>query len=182
MARACSRNRHREALARAPGRHARPHPGPRPLRLVLGLLVVVALVFAATVMPAAVALAEEDDGASDTSSSTEGTEGTEGEGTAGVDDVGLADDEVGVDPGVSTDPAASAPAASGPVGATPAGAVAPTQHEVTPPGPSSIPTSLPGPPSRTNIPGVDMLPGLACCPTSGPGGNTGEHGQHESDE
>jgi hypothetical protein len=98
MARACSLNRHGEALARAPGRHARPHPGPRPLRLVLGLLVVVALVLAATLMPA-VALAEEGDGGAE-SSDTSGTAGTEGtEGTAGAEDsVGLANDE---DPGVS---------------------------------------------------------------------------------
>ena len=78
MARACSLNRHGEALARAPGRHARPYPGPRPLRLVLGLLVVVALVLAATLMPAVVALAEEGDGGAESSdtSDTSGTEGT----------------------------------------------------------------------------------------------------------
>ncbi len=79
MARACSLNRHGEALARAPGRHARLPHGPRPLRLVLGLLVVVALVLAATLMPA-VALAEEGDGGAESgdTSGTEGTEGTEG--------------------------------------------------------------------------------------------------------
>jgi hypothetical protein len=81
-----------------------PTPGPRPLRLVLGLLVVVALVLAATLMPAVVALAEEGDGGAESSdtSDTEGTEGTEG--TAGAEDsVGLANDEdPGVGAGVST--------------------------------------------------------------------------------
>jgi hypothetical protein len=157
-------------------------------------------VFAATVMPAAVALADGDEGGADsgteggTDDGTGGTDGTAGtdDGTAGtegvddgVDDVGLADDEdpgLGAEPGVSADPGTGTGGASGPVGATPAGAVAPTQHEVTPPGPASIPTALPGPPNRVTMPGADMLPGLACCPTSGPGGNTKEHGQHESDE
>jgi hypothetical protein len=192
MARACSRNRHGGVLARPPGRHARRHSGPRPLRLVLGLLVVVAFVFAATVMPAVVALADTDDGGA-ADSGTEGTEGDTGDtsGTEGVDDgvddVGLANDEdpgLGAEPGVSADPGGSAdPGVSGPVGYTGPGAVpaTPTQHEVTPPGPASIPTALPGPPSRATMPGADMMPGIAGW-YAGPGGNTKEHGQHESDE
>jgi hypothetical protein len=179
MARACSRNRHGGALARAPGRHARPHPGPRPLRLVLGLLAVLALVFAATLMPA-VALAEEGDGGAE-SSDTSGAEGTEGtEGTEGVDSVGLANDE---DPGISAGVATGGPADLEGPAASP-GYTSPTQHEVAPPGPAGLPSGLPGPPATGigSFPNMDTLGGLACCPTSGPGGNTGEHGQHESDE
>ena len=179
MARACSLNRHGEALARAPGRHARPHPGPRPLRLVLGLLVVVALVLAATLM-AAVALAEEGDGGAE-SSDTSGTEGTEGtEGTAGAEDsVGLANDE---DPGVSAGVSTGGPSDIGGPAASP-GYTSPTQHEGIPPGPSAPPYSgNPYGPNPTSVPNMDVL----CCPgpgpTSGPGGNTGEVGQHESDE
>jgi hypothetical protein len=179
MARACSLNRHGEALARAPGRHARPHPGPPPLRLVLGLLVVVALVLAATLMPA-VALAEEGDGGAE-SSDTSGTEGTEGtEGTAGAEDsVGLANDE---DPGVSAGVSTGGPSDIGGPAASP-GYTSPTQHEGIPPGPSAPPYSgNPYGPNPTSVPNMDVL----CCPgpgpTSGPGGNTGEVGQHESDE
>jgi hypothetical protein len=173
MARACSRNRHGGALARAPERHARPHPGPRPLRLVLGLLAVLALVFAATLMPA-VALAEEGDGGAE-SSDTSGAEGTEG-----VDSVGLANDE---DPGISAGVATGGPADLEGPAASP-GYTSPTQHEVAPPGPAGLPSGLPGPPATGigSFPNMDTLGGLACCPTSGPGGNTGEHGQHESDE
>jgi hypothetical protein len=176
MARACSLNRHGEALARAPGRHARPHPGPRPLRLVLGLLVVVALVLAATLMPA-VALAEEGDGGAE-SSDTAGTEGTEG--TAGAEDsVGLANDE---DPGVSAGVSTGGPSDIEGPAASP-GYTSPTQHEGIPPGPSAPPYSgSPYGPNPTSVPNMDVL----CCPgpgpTSGPGGNTGEVGQHESDE
>lgn len=176
MARACSLNRHGEALARAPGRPARPHPGPRPLRLVLGLLVVVALVLAATLMPA-VALAEEGDGGAE-SSDTSGTEGTEG--TAGAEDsVGLANDE---DPGVSAGVSTGGPSDIEGPAASP-GYASPTQHEGIPPGPSAPPYSgNPYGPNPTSVPNMDVL----CCPgpgpTSGPGGNTGEVGQHESDE
>jgi hypothetical protein len=176
MARACSLNRHGEALARAPGRHARPHPGPRPLRLVLGLLVMVALVLAATLMPA-VALAEEGDGGAE-SSDTSGTEGTEG--TAGAEDsVGLANDE---DPGVSAGVSTGGPSDIEGPAASP-GYTSPTQHEGIPPGPSAPPYSgNPYGPNPTSVPNMDVL----CCPgpgpTSGPGGNTGEVGQHESDE
>jgi hypothetical protein len=155
MARARSINRHGGVLAGPPGRHARRHPGPRPLRLVLGLLVVVVtLVFAASVMPAALAYDADDmdDG--------------------GVSGAGSSD--TSTDDGDSTGP-------WGPVGYTAPGAVAPTQHEVTPPGPASIPIALPGPPSRATMPGADMMPGIAGW-YAGPGGNTGEHGQHESDE
>jgi hypothetical protein len=165
-----------EALARAPGRHARPHPGPRPLRLVLGLLVVVALVLAATLMPA-VALAEEGDGGAE-SSDTSGTEGTEG--TAGAEDsVGLANDE---DPGVSAGVSTGGPSDIEGPAASP-GYTSPTQHEGIPPGPSAPPYSgNPYGPNPTSVPNMDVL----CCPgpgpTSGPGGNTGEVGQHESDE
>jgi hypothetical protein len=176
MARACSLNRHGEALARAPGRHARPHPGPRPLRLVLGLLVVVALVLAATLMPA-VALAEEGDGGAE-SSDTSDTSGTEG--TAGAEDsVGLANDE---DPGVSAGVSTGGPSDIEGPAASP-GYTSPTQHEGIPPGPSAPPYSgNPYGPNPTSVPNMDVL----CCPgpgpTSGPGGNTGDVGQHESDE
>jgi hypothetical protein len=153
---------------------------------VLGLLAVVALMVGATLMPG-VALAEEDDGAADTSSTdtsstdtsstdTSGTEGTEG----AMDSVGLANDE---DPGIGAGVSTPGPGPSDIEGpATSPGYVSPTQHEVAPPGPAALPSGLPGPPNRTSVPNMDALGGLACCPTSGPGGNTGEHGQHESDE
>ena len=63
------------------------------------------------------------------------------------------------------------------------GYTSPTQHEGIPPGPSAPPYSgNPYGPNPTSVPNMDVL----CCPgpgpTSGPGGNTGEVGQHESDE
>jgi hypothetical protein len=63
-----------------------------------------------------------------------------------------------------------------------AGGPTPTQHEVTPPGPAGLPTGLPGPPARGSIPNLDTLGGVLCCATSGPGGNTGPDGYHESAE
>jgi hypothetical protein len=177
MARACLLHRHGEALARAPGRHARPHPGPRPLRLVLGLLAVVALVFAATLMPA-VALAEEEDGASDTSG-TEGTGGAGGAGSGGPESAG----DYG-EGGYAEGYGANSPGQSGTEGpAASPGYTSPTQHEGIPPGPSAPPYSgNPYGPNPTSVPNMDVL----CCPgpggTSGPGGNTGDFGQHESDE
>lgn len=147
MARACSLNRHGEALARAPGRHARPYPGPRPLRLVLGLLVVVALVLAATLMPAVVALAEEGDGGAE-SSDTSDTSGTEGTADA-EDSVGPANDE---DPGVGAGVSTGGPSDIEGPAASP-GYTSPTQHEGIPPGPSAprtaatplVPTRPPSP-------------------------------------
>jgi hypothetical protein len=180
--------------ARSPGRHlapargagsASPHRGSPP-RSVLGLLaagLLLALSLVVVVAPAA--LAEEEDGAvSDSSTDTGATDGVDD----GVDDVGLANDDSGVMEGADhmgtggSPPSGESPSPAD-SGGWPswAGGPQPTQHEVTPPGPASIPTALPGPPSLT-MPGVDMLPGLMCCPTSGPGGNTGSFGHHESDE
>ena len=107
MARACSLNRHGAALARPPGRHARRHSGPRPLRLVLGLLVVVALVLAATLMPAALAYDADDmddGGVSGAGSSDTSTDGGDGEGPAASPGYTNPTQHEGIPPGPSAPP------------------------------------------------------------------------------
>jgi hypothetical protein len=186
--------------ARPPGRHLPPargagsawhHRGP-PSRSVLGLLaagLLLALSLVVVVAPAA--LAEEEDGAavSDGSTDTGATDtgATDTGGSSGLDGTGALAGDYG--PGGYADGWGSSPSPGGspPPGESTGspswgGGHTPTQHEVTPPGPASLPTSLPGTPARGSIPNLDTLGGVLCCATSGPGGNTGPDGHHESAE
>jgi hypothetical protein len=170
--------------ARSPGRHLAPargagsasHYRAPPPRSVFGLLAAgLLLALSLVLVVAPVALAEEEDGASVSDSSTDtGTTDTGEHSEFGDYGVGGYGDQMGT--GGSPPPGESTGSPSWGGGHTP------TQHEVTPPGPASLPTSLPGTPARGSIPNLDTLGGVLCCATSGPGGNTGPDGHHESAE
>jgi hypothetical protein len=170
--------------ARSPGRHLAPargagsasHYRAPPPRSVFGLLAAgLLLALSLVLVVAPVALAEEEDGASVSDSSTDtGATDTGEHSEFGDYGVGGYGDQMGT--GGSPPPGESTGSPSWGGGHTP------TQHEVTPPGPASLPTSLPGTPARGSIPNLDTLGGVLCCATSGPGGNTGPDGHHESAE
>lgn len=142
------------------------HRGP-PSRSVLGLLaagLLLALSLVLVVAPAA--LAEEEDGLADG-----GTTGaTDTGGSSGLDGTGALAGDYG--PGGYGDHMGGGSPSGPGSGLGPS----PTQHDGPPPAPAGLPTGLPGPPNPGSIPNVDILGGVLCCPTSGPGGNVGNIG------
>jgi hypothetical protein len=174
--------------ARPPGRDLAPargagsasHHRVPPSRSVLGLLAAGLLVFSLVLVVAPAALAEEEDGAWVSDGSTD-TGATDTGGSSGLDGTGALAGDYG--PGGYADGwgSSSPPGGSPPPGESTgspswAGGPAPTQHNGIPPGPAGLPTGLPGTPAPGSIPNVDTLGGVLCCPTSGPGGNTGNIG------
>jgi len=181
--------------ARPRGRHLAPAPdaGPAshhrapPSRSLLGLLAAgLLLVLSLVLVVAPMALAEEEDGAvADSSTDTGATDtgATDTGGSSGLDGSGALAGDYG--PGGYADhmgTGGTPPPGESTGSPSWGGGHTPTQHEVTPPPPAGLPTSLPGVPARGSIPNLDTLGGVLCCATSGPGGNTGPDGHHESAE